>query len=280
MRVVFSDESGCGDESEPLTVITAILLDLDNQWEPVQRDLTAIRAFMPPQLLNKKHASEEFPGEIKGSLLFKGLRGKIDRIKTSTAADFLSQILLLVPAHGIYLFHGAIDRDGRTSFVKNTGVPNVSEQEEAFRECLRHLEDFARGSFPKEKILWIADHSGSERHVKAGLKFHRWLQVLDLSGPIRRKHREGEEGDLPSIGRNIRITDDPRLASPIVDTIYFGDSHESLLLQLADVCCSTITQHLMGQDDARDSYGLIRRQLQTDGKPIVFSRAWGGKSVE
>ncbi len=276
MQVVFSDESGCGDETEPLAVVTAILINLDNQWEPIQRELSAIRATMPPELLDKTH----YPvTEIKGSKLFKALRDKWGKVKPSTVAEFLRRILLLVPSHSIHIFHGAIDRAGRQKFLAKTGLPKLSEQEEAFRECLGHLEDFVHAIFPKERVLWIADHSGHEKFVKEGLKFHQLIQVADLSNYVQGKYDE-EQGSLASWGRGIELRDDPEAASPIVDTIYFGHSHESIALQLADVCCSTITQHLMGREDGNDFYQIIRRQVQTDGRPIVFSRAWGGRNVE
>jgi Protein of unknown function (DUF3800) len=60
----------------------------------------------------------------------------------------------------------------------------------------------------------------------------------------------------------------------VVDTIYFGDSHESLALQLADVCCATISQHLSGNPDAEPFYSLIRSQIVTDDTFVEFSNAW------
>jgi hypothetical protein len=281
VQIVFSDESGCGDDTviEPLAVVTAILLNMDNQWEPVRKELEAIRVMMPPKLLDKKHFSLT---EIKGSLLFKGLRNKINKILPSTAAEALCRILLLVPKHSIHIFHGAIDRVGRKNFVKRFDAPEISEQEEAFRECLGRLEDFVHGFLPKEKVLWIADHGGYETAIKEGLRFHRMMQVLDLTEYLRGKYASDTEEPIgiASWGRGIKLRDDPEAASTILDTIYFGHSHESLALQLADVCCSVITQHLIGLEDGSDFYEIIRRQVRTDGNQVVYSPAWGGKNVE
>ncbi|MGH7913820.1 MAG: hypothetical protein ACREPW_04115 [Candidatus Binataceae bacterium] len=43
VRVVYSDEHGMGSEQqEPITVITAIMLNMDTQWHSVQHDLDTI----------------------------------------------------------------------------------------------------------------------------------------------------------------------------------------------------------------------------------------------
>jgi hypothetical protein len=61
MRVVYSDESGTGSiAEEPITVVTALMLNLDSQWEPVHQDLEALRP------------SPTF--EFKGGRLFRELR--------------------------------------------------------------------------------------------------------------------------------------------------------------------------------------------------------------
>jgi len=60
----------------------------------------------------------------------------------------------------------------------------------------------------------------------------------------------------------------------VIDTIYFGDLHESLALQLADVCCSTITRHLLGEPEAEPFYNIIRQQVITDNSLIRYSDGW------
>jgi Protein of unknown function (DUF3800) len=83
---------------------------------------------------------------------------------------------------------------------------------------------------------------------------------------------------LAALAGNLK--DDPEVISCLVDTIYFGDSHESLALQLADVCCSVITQHLIGREDGTQFYQLIRGQVITDGRLVMFSPRWGGNTVK
>lgn len=280
VRVVYSDESGVGDNSEPITVVTAIILNMDNQWEPIRDALTGIRTLMPRKLLHKGHGS---PGEIKGSLLFKGLRGKLgEELDRTVAAEKLAEILALIPKHHIHVFHGAIDRAGRKNFIGNFGLAKFqqSDSQEAFHECLKRLEDFVYGFLPKEKILWIADHGGFENEIKHGLNLHRVIEVMDMTDFLKETTEEREERRKQGLGKIIKLLDDPEAASPILDTIYFGHSHESLALQLADVCCSVITQQLLEQKDGTAFYQIIKPLVKTDGQKIIYSPAWGGKNVE
>jgi hypothetical protein len=277
MKVVYSDESGIGDDRESLTVVTAILLNIDSVWDQLEHDFTRVARSMPRKLLDHKHNAA---GEIKGSLLFKALRGKIHGVNTKVAGHALSQILQLIPKHGIQVFHGAIDRIRHDKFYAKAGAHRGKwfHQASAFSECLKHLDDFVRSVFPKEKVLWIADHSGYENPVKHELSIFQFLQIVDIE-PLLKKYDDPES--RPSGTATIlKVLDNPEPSS-VVDTIYFGNSHESCALQIADVCCSAITQHLNGKQDGTDFYRLFRSQVITDGRPVVFSKAWdGGRRVE
>jgi hypothetical protein len=48
LRVVYSDESGTGDREQPITVVTAIVLDMDSQWTPIERELSALKLNLIP----------------------------------------------------------------------------------------------------------------------------------------------------------------------------------------------------------------------------------------
>jgi hypothetical protein len=53
LRVVYSDESGTGDnKKQPITVVTAIVLNMDSQWAPIERDLSEVKLdHIPTKLL-------------------------------------------------------------------------------------------------------------------------------------------------------------------------------------------------------------------------------------
>jgi Protein of unknown function (DUF3800) len=281
VKVVYSDESGTGDSKQLITVVTAILLDMDSQWPPIERELSAIKASVPRKLLRGSNKSPTFAfeedRELKGDVLFKGLRGKIPGVTREKAAESLMQVLSVALKNRVQIFHGAIDRAGRAEWNHQHGIFESlqTDEEAAFDECLRRLDGFVKTFTPDDRVLWIADKSGFEASVKHGLKFFQWVQGIETGTLTKMLSvlRGAETGNDP----NIFVRDDS--PSQVIDTIYFGNSHESLALQLADVCCATIAQYLMGKHEGDSFYDAIRPQLVTDGTLIVYSDTWRGKGT-
>jgi Protein of unknown function (DUF3800) len=212
--VVYSDESGMGSKKdEPITVITAIVLDMDRQWEPVSTAFETIKAATPKRLLDKGR-------EIKGKLLYSAVRKRIPEANKS-----LTELLKIIVAHRIPVFYSAIDRKG---FENYREIIKITEREKtmtaydkAFEDCLALIDDSIR-TFTNEAVLWITDGSDREREdaTKTLLAHHRFRETADVL-----------------LGRYTVLKGG---RTTIADTIYFGHSHESAALQLADVCCSTI----------------------------------------
>jgi hypothetical protein len=119
------------------------------------------------------------------------------------------------------------------------------------------VDAFAHAALPKnEQVLWIHDHRGStqqEHQTKTGL---RWAEFLVQQGwdPINLNLAHGNQEPIR-----------------VADSVYFGHSHESLALQLADVCCSTISNQLLQklyghkQQYAAPYYAIIQRRVMNDG---------------
>ncbi len=263
LRVVYSDESGTGDESQPITVVTAVLMNLDSQWFPLSAALSKAIGNIPKKLLKGPTR------ELKGSELFKGIRGKVRGVSKRDAGMALKEVLLAASDCRIQIFYGAIDRKGYAAFLENFEVEQrQTGQEAAFDECLKRLDGYINLAFPNERVLWIADRTGYEKSMKSGLRFFQFLQTVNANSLLRLSG-----GNLAGLALR-----DPQ-PSHVVDTIYFGDSHESLALQFADVCCSTVAEHLLDTQEGNAFYRIIRQQVVTDGTPIVYSEAWGGANV-
>jgi hypothetical protein len=105
LRVVYSDESGTGDLKQPITVVSALLLNIDSQWEPLERNLLAIKAEIPTKLMRGTgeppslyNASQD--RELKGSLFFKALRGKLHDVTEAQASAALARVLSVALKHG------------------------------------------------------------------------------------------------------------------------------------------------------------------------------------
>jgi hypothetical protein len=215
VRVVYSDESGLGGlEAEPLTVVTAICINVDEHWDAIERELTDVIYAIPSRKLLAKGS------ELKGRKLFKSLRRRIPGAEEALKATLSVAIRQKVP-----IFFAAIDRQGFRRFrqqpiLLKSATPRNAE-ETAFSECVRRVEQHVSAFLPKERVLWISDHGSHEPSFQAGLT----------------RTKVNEEAWLPYSGKNV--------ASHIVDTVYFGHSDHSLALQLADVCCSTISLWLL-----------------------------------
>jgi hypothetical protein len=280
LRVVYSDESGTGDiKQQPIAVVTAILLDIDEQWESIERELARIKIYhIPVGLMHRERGdirmSTLFQNpELKGDRLFKGVRGKIRYVAPEQAVEALTQVLSVAVRNKVQIFHGAIDRAGYADWLFQQGQAGRSDESHAFLECLRRVHEFVHTHLPKDKVLWIADKSGFEKSVKSDFKFVQWLQGMGSGGLqllISALLKQKGETDIKFPDFN----DSEIRPLPVIDTIYFGNSHESLPLQFADVCCATITQHLLSRQDAEPLYNIIRPQIVTDGNLVVYSKAW------
>ena len=247
VRVVYSDESGVGNiDKEPITVVTAIVINMDRDWKKIESDLRKVQAETPFQLLENQKI-------LKGRLLYSALR-KGD----SAAEQALKEILAIPVRYRCAIFHGAVDRKGLLNYQQ---TPNISDVERsassytlAFSECLATLDNMAN-TFTDERLLWIAERSDKEREpaTKEALQYYRWKQGL--------KVLDDHPDDQP--------------LSVIADTVYFGNPTDSLALQLADVCCSTITNYLLEQFYGRDYcvtdfYERIRQNVGNHATPILL----------
>jgi hypothetical protein len=252
MRVVYSDESGTGGKNEPITVVTAIMFNMDSQWPGVLQDIeTALAKIMP--------AGRAAHYEIKGTRLYREIR------KGSTESwNLLGQLLTIPQRHGLLIFYVAIDRQGYAALLNRLGPSkNLTGDiyNAAFFACAGELDTCVHMVYPKERVLWISDKSNTEDLLKAGLGDFRVISQMDLN----------------SIWPNWPSVTKPHV-SHIVDTVYFGHSGESRGLQLADICCSTITRAFHREKAALEALRLIQPRIWLP-KPPLFSEQLNPKSI-
>lgn len=275
MKVVYSDESGVGNiEKEPITVVAAIVINMDRDWNAVEHDLNFVRIHAPDTVLEPKRVLK---GKKFYSLLRKNadLEQQIDGALHPNASQIakeavearqcLHKVFEILIKYRIPIVYGAVDRKGFDEYqAKRRSRIQFPEEDEdkttaydiAFSECLVRL-DSAAWTFTDERLLWIADRSDKQREpaTKTALELYRSGQVTSIARQL---------GKAEDIGR-----------ISVADTIYFGHSSESVALQLADVCCSTVTNYLLEQFygwtySATDQYWIIRRQVMNDGSPIIL----------
>jgi Protein of unknown function (DUF3800) len=257
VRIAFSDESGVGNrKKEPITFVTAVVMNMDRQWKPVSNELYSILV-----KARKEHKGLlENNRSLKGKLLYSAVRRGI-----AGADAILRAMLEVVATQSLLVFYGAVDR---VEFEHYRGLLKVTEREKqmtpfdkAFEACFSIVDRTVR-TLTDEQILWIADRSDREREsaTKDSLVHHRLKELtLMVHGII------AGQSPMPLLTG----------VSRIADTVYFGSSKESVALQLADVCCSTVTLHLLEQDYkwspvVEPYYEIIRAAILNHGTPVLF----------
>jgi hypothetical protein len=248
VRVVYSDESGTSSvQTEPITVIAAIMLNIDSQWDDLDKYLNSIAP------------SPSF--EFKGSRLLHDCASDKTHI-ADRAIHLLSALMLAPRRYLVPIFYGAVHREGyrkaNAHWMFNVKEQSINEaQDHAFYECLERVDTYVHTLLPDEKVLWIADGPNPrQRPMKSGLSFFQALKQVGVNIeqiPYARDY-------LPEERER-----EPVYLSHVIDTLYFGDSKESRALQLADVCCSIITQHLLGNPLATRYYRIIQTQIVNHG---------------
>jgi hypothetical protein len=231
VRVVYSDEAGTGDErEEPITIVTAVMINLDSQASPV---LAALNKALPANR------------EVKGRRLYKDLRSGRHR---NEADGILRGVLSVAANHHLQIFYCAISRAGlRRAANADTGRDRSLDV--AYLECFGQVDDYLQGAACEERILWIADRNPpSEQNIKNKRDALEFLRRNPLTQVIRARD------------------------SHIVDTVYFGDSRDSRLLQMADICCATIRIRLSKERIADPYYNLIRQQIVNAGQRPLYAK--------
>lgn len=256
MKVVYSDESGTGGslKKNPIIVVTGLLLNLDHQWIPVRDDFeSALKDIYGLSDSQLAHFA------VKGHRLYQQIERGDER-----ASNLMKRLMAIPYRRKVPIWYGAVDRDGYKYHMENIHIRSEFSEKDvirpfriAFEECLNRIDTYVHAFFHDEQILWIHDEGSLNTPAKNTLKDLRFLL------------KEAERDALyfaeiePDPERRPEVLAQP--PSHIADMIYFGDHEESRLLQLADVCCSTIARELRHEKVAAPYYEILRIQVQNAG---------------
>lgn len=264
VRVVYSDETGIGDSirKEPITLVAAIMLNMDSQWSPIKNDVEcALSSLMTPERAARY--------ELKGKKLFSGIRKGY-----GTPFKILSASLNILARHKVPIFYGAVSRIAyqqltkriNASSSKKRTTPHVrylsgETQNLAFFTCASDVDSYVHTGFPAEQVLWVAAKSRADARLQAGLADLRVIKAADL------QNMPGGHLEEPHIIH-------------IADSIYYGDMCESRALQLADLCCSVIVRTLKGDRWAQIFYKLIKSNVVSPKPPSFASLAMSRRAIK
>lgn len=230
VRVVYSDESGMDKgDVQPITVVAAIMLNMDCHWHPVREAIE--KAIM--DVLDKTQ-DDLTHYEIKTASLFHQIKKGHDK-----AGELLHRLVEIPQKQAFPIFQGIVEKVEIADALKKSELQiDLSTLcfREALRECLVAANRYVRAGYQNEQILWIHDSGGAyNEHGKDQLRSLRWIH---------------DEANLKKLLPEHRYISPDMTAFNIADMMYFGDSKESRALQMADVCAVTIAR--FHRDDFRE----------------------------
>jgi len=236
-------------------VVTAMMLNMDSQWRPVHDAVesaidVAFEGASPPK---------DF--KLKGRVLYKALeRGKSPYL---SVYERLLRLLLVIPRRNLVpVWYGAVDLAGfkfqMRAFRQKAAYSDPHRPFKiALEECMTRIDTYIHADRPDEQVMWIHDMGTLNDPANRTLQGLRWLR------------KEAESVVFENLGVPLAEPND----SHIADSIYFGNDEESRLLQLVDVCCSTITRALRFDPIVYPFYEILRGQIQNDGVRPTYENA-------
>jgi hypothetical protein len=163
--------------------------------------------------------------------------GVFAEIGVTKCHELMQNALELVRDCKFPIIYGAVNRDSLDQELYRTADPI----DIAFRLYLKSLESWFKSQGVPKNGLLIVDNSRS--HVRKSITevFYRHR---------RRGVGKSNEGSFPHALNNY-----------LLDDIYFGDSKNSMGIQLADICVCFISGHLRGKAEAEGFYKIIEKSI-------------------
>jgi Protein of unknown function (DUF3800) len=233
VRLVYFDEAGSSSDEmqEPIIAVASIVVHGDLQTGPIERDAEEIIATQVPVQLREKfefHAKELFSGSDK-------LKGWRREERYATLAAFIK----LVVKHNLPVHYSGIRKAHFWNELQGTGMTRDDEphfvHEIAFLNTAITVEMWFKEHAAFERGFCVADETKAKDKIKNNFRDNR--KRAEVLG-----------------------TAVPQLAH-LIDSIYFGDSHQSIFLQLADCCAFFIKRTMMERPDAEPFYKIIEPQV-------------------
>ena len=225
--LAYMDDSGTNNKNHKYQVMTAVLIEANRKFVNLEFDMAScIEKLMPPEKLqtfDEFHASDIYGGF--------GIFKDVEQSQRFAAINYL---LGLVPSQKIPVIYGAVDRAQLATKVYGSADP----LDICFRICAKGIQNWIGKNAGMELVLIIADDS--DQKVRSTLRQSFRSMRRKISPP---------NWEIPEL---VNFPDD----------MYFGDSRDSLGIQLADLCSYFIAKHLEGNDPGGDGFfNVIENQI-------------------
>lgn len=239
MYISYVDDSGSGtseadDKNCPFLVMGGPIIE-EGKYLAMESALSSALKDLVPE--------EEWDDfEFHASNMFHG-KPPFDRLGAEKCRDILQQVLEWMAMLKMPILYGSVNKPSLRIQVYSSADP----VDMAFRLYLEALDDwFMMRVFQKEHakgILIVDDFEQGNARKRISRAFRQWR-----SKPLTRAVKTG-------------------LAHHLLDDIYFGDSKNSIGIQLADVCVYFIARHLAEKPDSEGFYNIIKDQIY---RPKIF----------
>jgi hypothetical protein len=249
MYLGYVDDSGStgnnlDDGQAPFQVIGGPIID-EESYPPIQTILAInIEELVPPEQWDsfEFHAVDLFHA-----------RKPFDVLGQEKCWSLLATALGCVRKFKLPVLYGAIDKENLKSKIFRTAKP----VDMAFRLYLQALEEWFEAIYDPAKQV---DHA-SWPHALVIADDSRKDMRNDLERGFRDAVKKGKAGQWPK-GLGLNVFDD----------LYFGNSKNSIGLQLADICVYVVARHLAQKPDAKGFYDIISTQVFN---PKIFPEGLG-----
>jgi len=233
MHLAYLDDSGTDGQSG-ITLCGAVIVNPEMFIHLENFHGTAV------QLLPKE-VIDDFQ-EFKAAELYCG-KGPFENVEKEKRYEAIRTLLTALKVEGFPFIYFAIDDNQLAKSPTGSAEPF----DVAFRMCALGIEDWARSMHPQEPgaiilnfkdfFLCVMDDT-TDKELKAQLRTsYRCLRTKRPYGP-------------PANNRLWHAHDD----------LYFGDSRESVGLQLVDLCNYFVWRHLCGREDDQGFYKMFAGQ--------------------
>jgi hypothetical protein len=235
--IAYLDDSGStgnhvDDPESPFQVVTAVIIR-DASFRAVEKMRTLTTDDLEALVPKDEWRSFEF----KATQVY-GWQKPFDALGRDKCRQIFSLALSVVQVCQLPVVYGAVDK------AKHRAGPYANHRpiDVAFRFCAAGVEKWLRQNGNDDIALLISDDTSDVKEKES---------IKTAFRQLRKKLRF--RGGLDGM--------DPGPLQHMVDDIYFGDSKDSLGIQIADMCGFIIRRHLSGKTDSEYLYDQIKDDI-------------------
>lgn len=236
MYLAYLDDSGTHDKSRKYQVLTAVLVH-DQTYPSIELNVgQCVEDAVPP---DKIEQFEEFHAwELYGG------RGIFEGVPQDKRFHAIKRLLTIVSDYKLPVIYGAVD----IMRLQQRVYASANPIDIAFRICATGLNRY------------VASRMSAEQQAISGSNVEFGLLLADDTTDKKIKF------DLRNSFRQLRKQIRPPHWHPgelwfVHDDMYFGNSKDSIGIQLADLCSYFIGKHLEKDEAAEWAYQLISDQI-------------------